>query len=397
VQMSAQDPPTTPVAVREPVATPPPVVPRGRWRGATLAASFDPRRNSVNALRLLLAGLVLLSHTLKLHGGSDPVGRFTGGNVDMGTMAVDGFFALSGFLIAGSFVTSPSTGRFLWRRCLRILPGFWVCLLVTAAVLLPLAQLLEYGTLAGFPLRGEESVLSYVTANALLFIQQFEVRGLFGDGAVNGSLYTLFYEFLCYLGIAALGAAGLLRRRTWPLLASGALVWLFAVHQLLTGGAVFAGSDTLSIAARFGIMFLAGAIAHRLADRVPLGRIGGAVAAVVLVQAVVLASFAGADPASTLVYMVVAPPAVAYLVLLAGCSPRLRAVGARRDLSYGLYVYAWPTQQLVLLVGAAAWPVAVYGSVSLGIALLLAWASWTWVESPALRLKSWTPAALRQR
>jgi peptidoglycan/LPS O-acetylase OafA/YrhL len=393
--MSSQDPPTTPVALREPPG-PSPVVPRGRWRGTTLARAFDPRRNSVNALRLLLAGIVLLSHTLKLHGGSDPVELLTGSSVDMGTMAVDGFFALSGFLIVGSFLNSPSTGRFLWRRCLRILPGFWACLLVTAVVLLPLAQLLQYGTLAGFPLAGEQSVLSYVGANAALFIQQFEVRGLLGDGAVNGSLYTLFYEFLCYLGVAVLGAAGLLRRRTWPLLAAGALVWLFALQQLLTGGAVFAGSDTLSIALRFGIMFLAGAIAHRLADRVPLGRIGGAVAALVLVQAVVLASFAGADPASTLVYMLVAPPAVAYLVLLAGSSPRLRAVGARRDLSYGLYVYAWPVQVLVLLAGAAAWPVGVYGLVSLGIALLMAWASWVWVESPALRLKSWTPVVLRR-
>ena len=369
---------------------------RGRWRGTTLAVAFDPRRNSVNALRLVLAGIVLLSHTLKLHGGEDPVGRFTGGTVDLGTIAVDGFFALSGFLIVGSFVNAPSTGRYLWRRCLRILPGFWACLVVSAAVLLPLAQLLEYGTLAGFPLTGESSALSYVTANAALFVQQFEVRGLMGGEAVNGSLYTLFYEFACYLGVAALGAAGLLRGRAWPLLTAAGLVWLFALSELVRGAPVTGDGDVLGIALRFGTMFLAGAVAHHLADRVPLSRAGGAVAALVLVQAVVLASFAGADPASTLVHVVVAPPAVAYLVLLAGSSPRLRAVGARRDLSYGLYVYAWPVQVLVLLAGAAAWPVAVYGLVSLGLALLLAWASWTWVEQPALRHKSWTPPALRR-
>lgn len=377
-------------------ATVPLVVPtRRRWRGTTLALAFDPRRNSVNALRLGLAGLVLLSHTLKLHGGADPVELVTGSSVDLGTMAVDGFFALSGFLIVGSLLGSPSIGRFLWRRCLRILPGFWVCLLVSALVLLPVAQLLERGTLAGFPLTGEESALSYVTSNAALFIRQYEVAGLLDGGSVNGSLYTLFHEFACYLGVAALGAAGLLRRRTWPLLLAAALVWSFALEQLLTGAEIVAGSDTLSTALRFGTMFLAGAVALRLADRVPLSRAGGAVAAVVLGQAVVLSSFAGGDPASTLVYVVIAPPAVAYLVLLAGSSPRLRSVGARRDLSYGLYVYAWPAQQLVLLLGAAAWPVAAFGLVALGLALLLAWASWTWVESPALRLKSWTPGAAR--
>jgi peptidoglycan/LPS O-acetylase OafA/YrhL len=87
---------------------------------------------------------------------------------------------------------------------------------------------------------------------------------------------------------------------------------------------------------------------------------------------------------------------VAYLVLLAGSSPRLRTVGARRDLSYGLYVYAWPAQKLVLLAGAAMWPVGTFGLVALALALLLAWASWTWVESPALRLKAWTPAFLQR-
>lgn len=368
---------------------PPPA--RAERFGPTLDRAFDPRSNSVNALRLVLAGLVLISHTLKLYGGFDPIGQLTGGDVDMGTMAVDGFFALSGFLIVGSYLNSRSTGRYLWRRCLRILPGFWVCLLVTTVVLLPIAQLIEFGTLAGFPLTGEASALSYLIDNAALFIRQFEVAGLLGGEAVNGSLYTLFYEFLCYLGVAALGAVGLLRRRRWPLLVVAAAVWLFAISQLLTGAAIYGQSSTLEIALRFGSMFLAGAVVHRLAPCIPLGWIGGIVAALILGQAVVLAALAGADPQSTLIYIAVAPPAVAYLVLLLGASTRLRRVGARRDLSYGLYVYAWPVQILLLIAGADLWPVALYGVTSLGIALLMAWASWTWIEAPALRFKSWSP------
>src|SRR5690348_14177211 len=75
----------------------------------SLVGTFDPRINSVNALRLILAGLVLGSHTLKLHGGHDPLEVVTGGSVDIGTVAVDGFFALSGFLIVGSWLGSNST------------------------------------------------------------------------------------------------------------------------------------------------------------------------------------------------------------------------------------------------------------------------------------------------
>lgn len=350
----------------------------------------------MNALRLGLAGLVLLSHSLKFQGYEDPLGDLTGGDVDLGTLAVDGFFALSGFLIAGSWSASPSTGRYLWRRCLRILPGFWVCLVVSAFVLLPLARLLESGSLAGFPWTGEQSALSYVVANAALFIQQYEVPGTLGGEAVNGPLYTLFYEFACYLGIAALGALGLLRDRVWPLLAVTAAVWLLSLSELLDGALLTSRSETLETALRFGSMFLAGAVASRLAPRLPMGPAGGALAAVVLVQALVLASMGATPEASTLVYVVIAPAAVAYLVLLAGSSPRLHRVGAHRDLSYGLYVYAWPVQALLLLAGGAAWPLPVYTAASLGAGLLLALASWTWVEAPALRLKSWTPAILRR-
>lgn len=365
-------------------------------RSPSLAEAFDPRRNSVNALRLVLATLVLVSHTMKLHGGSDPLGRLTGGEVDLGTVAVDGFFALSGYLIVGSYLNSPTTGRYLWRRALRILPGFWACLLVTAFVLLPLGQLLEFGTLDGFPLTGDRSALSYLTSNAALFIRQFEVEGLFGGGTVNGSLYTLFYEFLCYLGVAALGVAGLLRTRTWPLIAVATAIWLLVVVQVVSGAAVTGRSSTIDIALRFGLMFLAGAALHRLARHVPLGWAGGTVAALALLQAIALAILVGPDPLSKLVYLSIAPLPVAYLVLLAGTSPYLHRVGARRDLSYGLYVYAWPVQALLLLVGARDWPVLLYGVTSLAVALLLAWASWTWIESPALRLKSWTPRAPAQ-
>ena len=393
--MNYREPPTMPTGVDGPAAanggTGESDAPRRQRSGDTLDRAFDPRANSVNALRLVLAALVLVSHTLKLHGGSDPLGRLTGGDVDMGTMAVDGFFALSGFLIVGSYLNSPSTGRFIWRRCLRILPGFWVCLLVTTFVLLPVAQLVEFGTLRGFPLTGEGSALTYLVHNSALFIHQYEVDGLLGGSSVNGSLYTLFYEFLCYVGVAVLGVAGLLRHRTWPLLAVAALVWLFAVSQLLTGGAVYEQSTTLGIALRFGSMFLAGALAHRLAHRIPVAWAGGAAAAAVLALAVALAVLADGDPGSTLVYVVVAPPAVAYLVLLVGSRTGLRRIGARRDLSYGLYVYAWPVQILLLVAGASLWPVALYGITSLVIALLMAWASWAWIEAPALRLKSWSP------
>jgi len=360
----------------------------------TIDQRFNSRHNSVNALRLGLALLVLVSHTLKLHGGADPLAARTKGDVDMGTVAVDGFFALSGFLIAGSFLNSPSVWRYLWRRCLRILPGLWVCLLITAFVLLPIAQLLQYGTMSGFPLTGDLSVVGYVIHNADLFQQQFFVRNLLDGLAVNGSLYTLFYEFVCYLGIAVLGVLGLLRRNRWVVLAAAVALWAASLADLLTNGGLTGGSTTLTIFLRFGTMFFAGTVLRLWADRIPLNWAGGAIAVTLLAVGLTAAMAQGVDPAGRLSYVLIATPAVAYLVLLLGSSTRLSRLGATRDLSYGVYVYAWPVQVLLLLVGASGWPVVVYFAASLGITLLFALASWHFVESPALSLKSWTPRRL---
>ena len=361
----------------------------------TVTQRFDPRRNSVNALRLFLAGLVLVSHTIQLStSGQDPLGRFTGSYVDLSTVAVDGFFALSGFLIAGSFLRSPSVGRYLWRRGLRILPGYWVCLLVTAGLIAPLAWFIEHDDLAGYPVLGEASATSFVWQNAGLLIRQFDIAGAFGGEVANGSLHTLVYEFACYLLVAVLGAVGVLARRPWMMVVGLAMAWTLILAELVTDSGLIAGQPARETLLRYGTMFLAGVVAYLFGDRIPLTGRGGAVAAVVLGGAFVTCSLVPGDARSTLSYALIAPPAVAYLVLLFGASPRLARVGSRRDLSYGLYVYAWPVQATLLVLGAGAWWLPLYLVVSLVAALAMALLSWTFIESPALALKSWTPKTL---
>lgn len=357
------------------------------------AQRFDSRQNSVNALRLGLAAVVLFSHTLTFRGGSDPLGDLTGGVVDLGTVAVDGFFAVSGYLIARSYLHSPSLGRYLWRRCLRILPAFWVCLVVSAVVLLPVAQLIEYGTLAGFPLTGDQSVIGYVVNNSALFIQQFHVRGLMQSEAVDGSLYTLFYEFVCYLGVGVLGVLGILRRRRALVLAFACALWLVILLDLITGGSISDGGVVRELFMRLGSMFIAGVVLYLWSDRIPMNWWGGGVAGLLLVAALGGAALQGSDPASRLTYLLVAPAAVAYLVILIGSSRRLTRLGATRDLSYGVYIYAWPIQVILLLLGAAAWPLVVYLGSAAAITAIFALVSWIVVEAPALTLKSWSPRA----
>ncbi len=364
----------------------------------TVAQRFDSRHNSVNALRLFLAGLVLVSHAIQdSTGGRDPLGWLTGSHVDLGTVAVDGFFALSGFLIAGSYVHSPSVWRYLWRRALRILPGFYVCLIVSAAVIAPFAWVLEHGHLSGYSVLGDNSATSYVWRNAGLYINQFHIAGAFEGKAVNGSLYTLFYEFVCYLLIAVVGVAGVLARRAWVMVAIFGLAWALMLTEAIADTGLVIGHPTREIMLRFGTMFLAGTLALLYADRIKLTARWGVVAGLTLIAALLICVPIEDVVRSELTYGLLAPPAVAYLILLVGASRRLERIGSRRDLSYGLYVYAWPAQATLLVVGAASWWLPLYLAASLAIAMGLAFLSWTFVEAPALALKSWTPQALLSR
>ncbi len=119
-----------------------------------LADAFNSRDNALNALRLFFALLVIVGHAGRLGFGVDGFGR--PGLKPLGfapsEVAVDGFFIISGYLICRSRVHGGPGGgaSYLWKRFLRIVPGYGVCLLVTALVVSPIAWSFEYGSLHGF-------------------------------------------------------------------------------------------------------------------------------------------------------------------------------------------------------------------------------------------------------
>jgi peptidoglycan/LPS O-acetylase OafA/YrhL len=342
-------------------------------RSRTLAEAFDARRNNLNALRLLLATAVLASHSWSfVRGEDDPLGR-TGGP-DIGEVAVDGFFLISGFLIARSDRRAPSTGRYLWHRFLRIMPAFWVCLVVTAFAVGPLLWWAERGSAAGYPWAGADSALTYVLGNAVLRMTQFNIGDLRGGEALDGSLHTLFFEALCYLMIGLLGAAGFLRRRQVVVLALAGGCWLLAGYDAVSGSSLLADSYTL----RFASIFLVGSVMFLYADRIPLSR-------PLLWASLLLLAASLAVPAT---YLLLGPPAFAYLLLYMGVGHRFSRVGARRDLSYGIYIYAWPVQLLLLEAGVGDRALALHILASLAASVLAAAASWRLIEAPALSLKA---------
>ena len=126
---------------------------------------FDFRSNGIGFLRFFLASVVIWSHGYPLGGfGGDPIFRFSRGNETGGTLAVAGFFVLSGLLITRSYGTTQHIGRFLWHRFLRIFPAYWICLIAVAFGFAAVAFIHQHGSLAGF-LTSNNPQWGYVTNN----------------------------------------------------------------------------------------------------------------------------------------------------------------------------------------------------------------------------------------
>lgn len=276
-----------------------------------------------------------------------------------------GFFAVSGYLIAASRVRG-GFGAFLAARVLRIYPAFLVCLLAVGFIAAPLSTALTPGSWT--PSAGA----SYVVHNALLKIEANTVGGTIPHApygpAWNGSLWTLFYEFLCYLLIGVL--LSLPQRWRGPVVAAAFAVT--AVGGQLTVHRTGTVADFLSLAP----VFLAGSLLYLYRDKVPVAWPLG-------VAALVLTPLAG----ELNVVSSIGAPVIVYAVFWLGIVLPLQKVGKRNDISYGVYIYAYPVQQLVAAAGWNRHGVGLYIVLSILLTLPLAAASWFAVERPALELK----------
>ena len=336
------------------------------------------RENNIDFLRFFLAGLVIFSHSYPLLWGSndwEPISLATRGQRTAGELAVDGFFILSGFLIARSWLSSRGLGDYLRRRALRIYPGFLVAISFSSLIAAPLLQ---------------DRTAAYWKAFSW---RDFFLRGINLEfyippsfSSVNGSLWSIRYEFMCYLAVAALGLCGFLSRRGLVVL-GWLLCYLMYVCQIYFHLNTY-GSRLSWLYCypapwpRLMSDFLAGVLFYCYRDRIVLSW------PLMLGAAIGLLTLGVAMPSLRALSLAV-PVLGAYALFFAAYLPigRLRHFASRGDLSYGLYLYAFPLQ-LLLIRAFSPWlhPLTL-SLLALGITALFAVLSWHFVESPFLHLK----------
>lgn len=335
---------------------------------------FPYRANSLNLFRLILAFLVLVAHAF-FTAGYDWSPGFNGEN--LGGWAVIGFFVISGFLITRSRLRTDA-GTYLVHRIARIMPAFLVCLVVTAFVFGPIALLATQGTLSGYMTTGV-TPLEYIWGNLFLHVDHYAIGQSLSTvpypDAWNGSLWTLYFEFICYLIVWVLGAFALFRRSV--LLA--AALWVGAVLvRIVTAMGITGGLDgDFELLARLLPYFLGGSLIYLIVQRWGFVPLIGCVSIPIAAVLMVFVPIAGGP---------LAAPFLGYALLyLSTVVPQPNWI-AKNDISYGFYIYAWPMQQLVLIFGGAQFGIVVYILITTVVTALLAAASWFFVERPVMRL-----------
>ena len=357
-------------------------------RRAAIGEALNPDRNSLNFLRLVLAFSVVYAHACEVAfwGWRNVVVNET----SLGAIAVYGFFGVSGYLIAGSLERN-SVPRYLWQRFLRIFPAFWVCLVVTAFVLGTVAWLHEppgHCDLSCY-LGLHPGPLSYVYSNALLKINQAGVvSNNFISFVGNASLWTLFYEFLCYLFLAGLALIGIFRYRGLVLTVTVCLLGILSILTL-TPSLSRTFSDAHLITTQFlilSVVFMVGSLIWLYRDVIPDSPFIAVPLAIAFVASLYLPT-EGNLPTAGLTASSLGALLIAYPLLWLGAHLPFNRIGSKNDYSYGVYIYAYPLTQMMVIFGATRLGFVPFMVVNAALALAFAVASWWLIEKRALRLK----------
>lgn len=331
-------------------------------------------QNNFNLLRLVLALLVLLSHAPELQDGDRHRELLTQlfHTLSFGELAVDGFFLLSGYLIVQSWDREPLPLLFLKKRVLRIYPGFIVASLVCIYIVAPLGA---------DPARYFSELSTAKVALGLAILHGPIIPPVF-DGLpypqVNGAMWTIMREFACYLAVLLMGVSGVLRRRAvWlALTLTGFGLYLYASFGLPMSWA--AGLLLKDPIVRLGSLFFAGGCFYLYRDLYRFTPRAALVAGVVLLAAMFSPRYA--------------EPALAvfggYLLFYFAFKPLPFTATFNRlpDVSYGVYLYGWPVQTLLVyhLPPLSPWLMLVLACL---IVLPLSVLSCYLVEQPLLKLK----------
>lgn len=334
-----------------------------------LGEAAKGRDNNLNLIRMIAAIAVLISHAYPISmgpGTQEPMKSMTG--YSLGSLAVALFFVISGYLIAESFNRAKSWQDFIVARVLRLWPALLLSLALVAFLMGPLVSTLGVTGYLTHP-----DIWSFMARNLTLFSPQYSLPGVFETNPytdVEGSIWTLFYEVVCYGGVFVAGLLGILKHRRWMslVLLGVVLVWL--------GVEVAAPSLPAKVdnMLALGLPFALGTGFWLWRDRVAVTIWG-------VLGLFILTVLTAKTPLYGLFLMLFLAYGTFWLAYVPdGWIRRYNRLG---DYSYGVYIYAFPAQGLAVWLWGPMSPLENM-VLALPLTLLPSILSWHLLEKPAL-------------
>lgn len=348
-----------------------------------LLSTGDTKTNNFDIARFVLASLVVFSHSYLLLSGhmqDEPLLQITNGQINFGTFSVYFFFLISGFLILQSWYSSRGTLDYLVKRCLRILPAFIVVSLLCLLLFGPLGLGTPSLSYKGFVCYWSKANFTEFLTN-IFFLQRPVVPSTFKavpyPGAINDPIWTIRYEFVCYFIVAILGLAKLYKRKLFPLALFAVVYCFLSVHELVSEPFLpRIGNKPMEICFAH---FLAGNLFFYYRNFIPRS----ALLAVFCLVILLISTF-------WFQTLILAMPIFGGYILFYFIFSTKFCFGnfaKHGDFSYGVYLYSWPIQQLVVLYFFDFLNLPFYFLLCLLLSVLAAYISFHYVEKPALKFK----------
>lgn len=327
------------------------------------------RTNNFDFLRFFAAALIILTHSYALSHGDhskEILHILTNGLEDFGTVALKAFFIISGFLITQSYERTNDILIFFKSRALRIFPGLIFVVFMTTFILGPLVT--KHSAADYF-----SDFLTYKYLLSVFLIKiQVHLPGVFENniykGVVNGSLWTLLYEFGCYIVVGLLGITEMLKKRV----VLAVFITSFFLHFLDID------SFTLYHSLYFLTYFMSGAVLYMYREYIYIS----SKFAVVCVILLCISSVLGA-------LKVTMPMLGTYIIIYLAYNPKIKlnSFASKGDFSYGLYIFGFPIQQLIVQRFGGSMNSYLNFVISFPLVLACAFISWHLIEKECLKLK----------
>ncbi|MGC9337720.1 MAG: acyltransferase family protein [Candidatus Cloacimonadia bacterium] len=349
----------------------------------TISDVYKKSNNFFYSIRFILATLVIYSHSpMLLDRSKDIIAEFTG--ISLGFVSVKAFFVISGFFITQSFTSSKTIWIYFLKRFLRIMPPLFITLFVMAFILGPLLSNLclrdyFFSTDSGSPFLYFINYLSFDLTGSSY--DTYFIRDIFCNNpskVVNGSLWSLKFEFIMYTILPGIFLLfWLVRKRIIFLLILIVLSFL-EFKQIHTGNFVgkIGHAYYISLIVDCGYYFFSGVILYTFKDKIFMGL------SILLVSIVCFISFTYIGYFNFALMFFLPYIIIICLGILFKKDP-LKRMG---DFSYGIYVYAYPVQQIIIQFYKVDLTVFKLFYLSFIMTLIVSILSWHFLEKPSINL-----------